>query len=234
MDSLQKIIKYKFKNKSLLETALTHKSYLNEANENTAECNERLEFLGDSVLGFVVAEYLYLNFPDKDEGIMSRARAATVCEDALSEIARDWNLGRLIFLSHGEEKNNGRTRNSILSDAVESVIAAVYLDAGFSRVKKLILTFFAPKIDAFMENHTQSALNFDYKTALQELCQKNGTKPVYKLVSESGPDHNKSYVSAVFVDNKIYGEAKDTSKKKSEQKAAQEAYKILTKGEIKR
>ena len=143
MKDLEKNIGYTFLDKSLLKTALTHKSVVNETKD--AICNERLEFLGDSVLGFVVADYLYKNYPDKDEGIMTKARANVVCEEGLNVIADEWKLSDKIILSYGEEKMGGRERASILSDAVESVIAAIFIDGGYEQAKKIILTFFADK-----------------------------------------------------------------------------------------
>ena len=226
MNELEKNIGYTFKDKSLLKTALTHKSYVNE-NED-AVCNERLEFLGDSVLGFVVADYLYKNFPEKDEGVMTKARANVVCEEGLNVIADEWKLSDKIILSYGEEKMGGRERASILSDAVESVIAAIFIDGGYEQAKKIILTFFADKIDRFISGLSNTA-NFDYKTHLQELCQSVGLKPIYRLVKESGPAHAKIYTSEVEIDGVVYKAEEDTSKKKSEQKAAQNAYKILSK-----
>ena len=229
MNRLEKTINYHFKNRLLLKTALTHKSYINETGEGFNECNERLEFLGDSILGFVCASYLFANYPDRDEGSMTRARAAVVCEEGLVKIAKEWDLGRLIYLSRGEEKNNGRERHSILSDAVESVIAAVCVDGGFEEAKKIVLKFFVPQIEQFMKNEAKSTLIFDYKTALQEFCQKNGMKVTYKLLDEKGPAHDKLYLSAVLIDGKMYGQAEEKSKKKAEQKAAAIAFNIISK-----
>ena len=226
MNALEKNIGYTFKDKALLKTALTHKSYINENEE--AICNERLEFLGDSVLGFVVADYLYKTYPEKDEGIMTKARANVVCEEGLNVIAKEWKISDNIILSYGEEKMGGRERPSILSDAVESIIAAIFLDGGYEEAKKIILNFFADKIDRFISGLSNSA-NFDYKTNLQELCQAKGLKPIYRLVGEKGPAHAKIYKSEVEIDSVIYKAEEDTSKKKAEQKAAANAYKILSK-----
>lgn len=226
MKNLQKNIGYTFKDESLLKTALVHKSYINE-NED-AICNERLEFLGDSVLGFVVADYLYKTYPEKDEGVMTKARAYVVCEEGLNVIAEEWNVSDYIILSYGEEKMGGKKRPSILSDAVESIIAACFLDGGYEEAKRIILNFFADKIDRFISGLSNSA-NFDYKTHLQELCQAQGIKPIYRLIGEKGPAHAKIYTSEVEIDGVIYKGEEDTSKKKAEQKAAANAYKILSK-----
>ena len=226
MKELEKNIGYSFKDKSILKTALTHKSILNET-EN-AVCNERLEFLGDSVLGFVVADYLYKNYPEKNEGIMTRARAYVVCEKGLDVIAKEWEISDDIILSYGEEKMGGRHRASILSDAVESIIAAIYIDGGFDEAKRVILKFFADKIDRFISGLSNTA-NFDYKTNLQELCQSRGLKPIYRLVGERGPAHAKIYTCEVEVNGTVYKAEEDTSKKKAEQKAAANAFKILSK-----
>ena len=225
MKDLEKNIGYTFLDKSLLKTALTHKSVVNETKD--AICNERLEFLGDSVLGFVVADYLYKNYPDKDEGIMTKARANVVCEEGLNVIAKEWEISDDIILSYGEEKMGGRSRASILSDAVESIIAAIYLDGGYEKAKEIIIKFFADKIDRFISGLSNTA-NFDYKTNLQELCQARGLKPIYRLVSQRGPAHAKIYTSEVEIDGVVYKAEEDTSKKKAEQKAAANAFKILS------
>lgn len=228
MKQLEKNIGYTFKDKSLLKTALTHKSFINESGDKFTLCNERLEFLGDSVLGFVVADYLYKNYPEKDEGVMTKARASVVCEEGLVGIAHAWDISSKIYLSRGEEKNNGRNRHSILSDAVESIIAAVFLDGGYETAKNLILKFFADKIDSFIKD-ISNTVNFDYKTTLQELCQAHGITVSYELIKETGPAHDKRYTSCAVIDGKMYDAAEDTSKKKAEQKAAENAYKILSK-----
>lgn len=225
MEKLQERIKYKFKNISLLKTALVHKSYLNDIRHFDAECNERLEFLGDSVLGFITAEYLYKKYPEKDEGEMSKIRSCVVCESSLAEIARELKLGNYLYLSYGEDKCGGRNRDSILSDAVESVIAAVFLDGGIEAAKSLILEFFAPLID---KNKTENSENLNYKTALQEFCQKNGSSVSYKLIKMSGPDHNKCYTVCAVIDGKEYKSADAKSKKKAEQYAAEYAYKVIS------
>ena len=224
METLENTIKYTFKNKELLKTALIHKSYLNSNKTKDESCNERLEFLGDSVLGFVTAEYLYKNYPLKDEGEMSKIRSIVVCEDSLAKIAKDWNLGKYLYMSGGEKKSGGCERASILSDAVESVIAAVFLDSDFETAKKFVLSFFAHLID---ENQTENSDNKNYKTALQEFCQQNEKSVSYKLIKVTGPDHDRTYSVCAVVDGKQYKSAEAKSKKKAEQHAAKAAFKAL-------
>lgn len=222
--TLQKAIDYKFKDISLLKIALTHSSYINES-KNT-KCNERMEFLGDSVLSLVVSEYIFNNLKKFDEGDLSKIRANVVCEEGLAKIADDIDLGRYIYLSHGEELNGGRNRKSILSDATEAVFAAVFLDGGIDEAKRVILNLIVKYISEFLG---KSPKDFDYKTKLQEFVQTMGKEVHYEMVSESGPDHDKHFVFRAFVDGTAYGEGEGTSKKKAEQAAAKIACEKLVK-----
>lgn len=219
---LEAAIGYKFKNITLLQNALTHSSYANEYFRNSLKSNERLEFLGDSVLGVVVAEYLYKTFPDRLEGDLTRMRADMVCEASLARIAERINLGQYLLLGHGEEQSGGRNRPSILADAVESVLAACFLDGGMDAARSFIETF-------VLCNVPQSKLrNVDYKTALQELVQQKKNQQIsYQLVGESGPDHNKSFSVEVMLNGAVVGKGTGSSKKRAEQDAARIAMETL-------
>ncbi len=218
MKRLEEAIGYTFRDISLLENALSHSSYANERFHNSLKSNERLEFLGDSVMGMVVAEYLYRTYPGRPEGELSRMRADMVCETSLAAIATKLCLGEHLLLGHGEAISGGNKRASILADAVESVIAAIYLDGGFTPAKAFIERF------VLTGATTEQPRNMDYKTALQELIQqKKGQVITYQLVSESGPDHNKQFVVQVSVNNQVVGEGMGSSKKRAEQDAARAA-----------
>lgn len=222
MKQLQEKIDYKFKNEALLKTALTHSSYANEHSLGHSACNERLEFLGDSILGFVVAEFLYSEFPDMNEGEMTRFRAELVCESSLAAAAGEFGLGEYILLGKGEKNNGGSTRPSIISDAFEAVLAAIYLDGGEKYARRHIEKYILKKI-----SRTPGGFNHDYKTMLQELVQARGTDtPTYRIVSESGPDHDKSFVAQVLYGGKVAGEGSGKSKKEAEQAAAKSAIKV--------
>ena len=219
---LEAAIGYKFKNITLLQNALTHSSYANESFRNSLKSNERLEFLGDSVLGMVVAEHLYKTFPDRLEGDLTRMRADMVCEASLARIAEKINLGEFLLLGHGEEQSGGRNRPSILADAVESVLAACFLDGGMAAAEAFIRKF-------VLCNVPQSKLrNVDYKTALQELVQQKKNQQIsYQLVEESGPDHNKSFWVEVILNGMVVGKGTGSSKKRAEQDAARIAIETL-------
>lgn len=219
---LEAAIGYKFKNITLLQNALTHSSYANEYFRDSLKSNERLEFLGDSVLGMVVAEHLYKTFPDRLEGDLTRMRADMVCEASLARIAEKINLGQYLLLGHGEEQSGGRNRPSILADAVESVLAACFLDGGMAAARSFIETF-------VLCNVPQSKLrNVDYKTALQELVQQKKNQQIsYQLVGESGPDHNKSFWVEVTLNGTVVGKGTGSSKKRAEQDAARIAMETL-------
>ena len=221
---LEKAIGYQFRNISLLQNALTHSSYANERWHNSLLSNERLEFLGDSILGMAVAAYLYHNFPDRPEGELTRMRADMVCETSLALIANRLDLGRHLLLGHGEERFGGRSRVSILADAVESVIAACYLDGGIEAAKGVISRFVLCNVPV------SKLQNVDYKTSLQELVQQKKNQTLrYQLVGESGPDHDKVFTAQVLLNNQVVGEGTGSSKKRAEQDAAREALEKLKK-----
>ncbi len=223
MQTLEEKLGYRFQNISLLENALTHSSYANE-HRNGMSSNERLEFLGDSVLGMVVADYLYRNCPTLPEGDLTRLRAALVCEGNLVLVAQELNLGSYLKLGHGEELGGGRTRPSIQADAVESVLAAVYLDGGISAARKLIQHFI---LDHISRVHDASK---DHKTALQEIVQrKSGQVLTYELIGENGPDHAKTFRMQVLLNGKPIGEGEGHSKKEAEQAAAAAAIRAMGK-----
>lgn len=223
MQGLEKKLGYNFKNISLLNTALSHSSYANENKRSGAESNERLEFLGDAVLGFVVAEYLYRNFPQLPEGKMTRLRAELVCEKGLNEVAEKLRLGEYLLLGHGEERGGGRERPSILADAVESVLAAVYLDGGIAPAEKFIRDFILNPFEA-----GESGNDEDYKTLLQELVQREHSQTLeYRLTGESGPDHAKVFQVEAILNGKAISAGTGKSKKDAEQSAAKHALEIL-------
>ena len=215
---LEMAIGYRFKNITLLQNALTHSSYANEFWHDSLKSNERLEFVGDSILGMVVAEHLYRNFPDRPEGDLTRMRADMVCERSLAQIANQLDLGRHLLLGHGEEQGGGRRRASILADAVESVIAACFLDGGMEPARKFVETFVLCNVPVSRLH------NVDHKTALQELVQKKKNQVLsYELTGEEGPDHNKCFRVSVSLNGKVIGKGTGSSKKRAEQDAARAA-----------
>lgn len=219
---LEAAIGYRFENITLLQNALTHSSYANERWHNSLASNERLEFLGDSILGMVVAEYLYTHFPDRPEGELTRMRADMVCEKTLAAVANRVNLGQHLLLGHGEEQGGGRKRNSILADAVESIIAAAFLDGGMEAAKALIQQFILCDVPVTKLN------NMDYKTTLQEqVQQKKNQVLTYHLVGESGPDHDKQFAVEVHLNGQVIGKGIGSSKKRAEQDAARTALEAL-------
>lgn len=219
---LEAAIGYRFQNITLLQNALTHSSYANERWHDSLMSNERLEFLGDSVLGMVVAEYLYTTFPDRPEGDLTRMRADMVCEQALAAVANRLDLGKHLLLGHGEEQSGGRNRASILADAVESVIAASFLDGGMEAAKAIISKFILCDVPVTRLH------NADYKTMLQELIQQKKNQALsYALTGESGPDHDKRFTVAVSLNGKQVGQGTGSSKKRAEQEAARAAVETL-------
>ena len=222
---LEAAIGYQFRDISLLQNALAHSSYANERWHNSLMSNERLEFLGDSILGMVVAEYLYRSFPDRPEGELTRMRADMVCEQTLAAVAGRIDLGRHLLLGNGEEQGGGRTRNSILADAVESVIAASFLDGGMEAARQFIRKFI------LVEVPVKKLHNVDYKTSLQELVQQKKNQVLtYTLVGESGPDHDKRFEVEVRLNGKVVGIGSGSSKKRAEQDAARTAMEALFPG----
>ena len=217
MKRLEEKLGYTFQDKSLLENALTHSSCANES-KGRLHSNERLEFLGDSILGMVVAEHLYRNHPDLPEGELTRTRAALVCEESLVEVAHDLGLGDYLKLGKGEEAGGGRTRPSIRADAVEAVLAAVYLDGGIGSARKIIQKYILSREIEGLNSQR------DYKTALQELVQReSGQSLKYRLTGSEGPDHDKRFFVEVDLNGQPVGAGKGRSKKEAEQMAAKAA-----------
>ncbi len=218
--SFQNKINYTFSNEELLLTALTHSSY---ANECGGAFNERLEFLGDSVLGFIAAEYFFSNRKSVPEGELTKLRAATVCEKSLFGFAKEIDLGSYIYLGKGEMNTGGRERPSILSDAFEAVIAAIYLDGGMEEAKKFVLPFLKEA-----QSHKNDSAFKDYKTVLQEIIQRNPEERLeYVLVGESGPAHDKIFEVEIHLNSNCIGKGSGHSKKLAEQAAAGEALKLM-------
>ncbi len=221
ISKFEEIINYKFKNKSYILEALTHSSYSNE-NKNY-KFNERLEFLGDSVLGIVISDYIFKKEKKLPEGELTKLRANIVCEESLSEVASEINLGEYLLLGKGEEATGGRERISILADALEAIIAAIYLDGGLDSSSKFIRTF----MEDIIENSMEGKIFRDYKTYLQEVLQSRGEQNIwYKLVDEKGPDHNKRFVMEVGINDEVLGVGEGKSKKDAEQVAAKNALKL--------
>lgn len=220
-EEFEKIIEYEFQDKGLLERALTHSSYANEKHMLKYSDNERLEFLGDAVLEVASSEFLYLNYPDLNEGDLTKLRASLVCEPTLAGCALQLRLGEFIFLGRGEEMTGGRKRNSILSDAVEALIGAIYLDGGFACAKAFVLKFILTDIE-------HKKLFYDSKTILQEYVQGNYEETLnYRLLSESGPDHAKSFTVEARIGEKSISEGSGRTKKAAEQEAAYQALLLL-------
>jgi len=210
-ENLQKSLGYQFKDEKLIAEALTHRSYSKGFN------NERLEFLGDAVLDLIVGEYLYHLFPEAEEGILSKLRAALVNEEAFTKLAKRLDLGKYLFLSPAEENNKGREKSSILSSAFEALIGALYLEAGFDKAKEVALRLLK---EEYPEIKPEELLK-DYKTTLQEITQAHfGVVPEYKLISATGPDHRKEFEIGVYIHDKEYARAKGKSKKAAQQEGA--------------
>ena len=219
MDNLEKKLGYTFKNREYLQRALSHSSYVNERHNNE-ESNERLEFLGDSVLGMITADYYFHNF-SLPEGELTKLRASTVCEKTLFEFANQIELGKYLKLGKGEENTGGRTRPSINADAFEAIIAGIYLDGGLDEARKFVLKF----IEKLSDKHGSFK---DYKTTLQEVIQKNPEEILeYIVVGEHGPDHNKCFEVEVHLNSNVIGKGVGKSKKNAEQQAAKEALELM-------
>lgn len=219
-EEFQKNMDYEFKEKKLLEQALTHSSYANEKHRKRMD-NERLEFLGDAVLELVSSEFIYLNYPQLSEGDMTKFRASLVCEPSLADCAASLRLGEFIHLGRGEDMTGGRARKSILSDALEAVIGAIYLDGGFTSAKEFILKYILTDIE-------HKKLFFDSKTILQEFIQKHYEENLkYRLVREWGPDHNKNFTVEAVVGERVVGCGEGHTKKAAEQEAAYQALLLL-------
>lgn len=220
IEALEKTLGYKFKSERLIIEALTHKSHKQPYD------NERLEFLGDAVLDLIVGEYLFFKFPKSDEGNLSKIRAALVNEDGFEKLARSINLGEYIYLSNAEENNGGREKASLLSNAFEAVMGAIYLESGLEAVRKIA-------IELIEKNHKEISLDSlfrDFKTTLQELTQARfGETPEYRVIASRGPDHKKEFEVAVIIENREYARAIGKSKKIAQQEAAEMAVKLLNK-----
>ncbi len=227
INELEAAIGYRFRNILLLQNALAHSSYANERWHDSLKSNERLEFLGDSILGMVTAEHLYRNFPNRPEGDLTRMRADMVCEKSLALVAEKIGLGKHLLLGRGEEAGGGRTRDSILADGVESIIAACFLDGGMEPARAFITTFVLTNVPV------KGLQNVDYKTALQELVQQKKNQLLsYSLIGESGPDHDKHFAVQVSLNGAVVGTGQGKSKKRAEQDAARDAIGHLFPGEI--
>lgn len=222
MKKLEEALQYKFKDKRLLERALTHSSYANE-NKGSDGSNERLEFLGDSVLSIIVAEHIFLNYKNLPEGELTKIRASLVCENALHEFALELKLGDFLKLGKGEQQNGGASRPSILADAFEAVLAAIYLDGGIEPAKRHVLRFVDKKLGCMA-----SVAFKDYKTVLQEVIQQNPEEKLeYVLVDEKGPDHAKIFTVEVHLNSNVIGCGTSGSKKRAEQEAAKQALELM-------
>ena len=218
---IQNVLGYTFNNPNLLKTALTHSSF---ANEHKLKSNERLEFLGDSVLSLITAQFLFEHYNKLPEGELTKTRAALVCEQTLYRYAKDMDLGKFLYLGKGEEITNGRQRPSLLADAFEAVLAAIYLDGGIDAAKK----FLTPFLDKYTEASINGNTYKDYKTILQEIVQKNpGEQLAYNLISESGPAHNKHFICEVCLNSNVLGKGEGKSKKEAEQNAAKIALELM-------
>lgn len=227
LKTFQELIGYTFQKEQLLKQALTHSSYANEKHLKKLSDNERLEFLGDAVLEVVSSEFLYQNYPNLTEGQLTKLRASIVCEPTLATCTESIHLGDYLFLGKGEDHTGGRTRKSVLSDAMEAVIGAIYLDGGFASAKEFILKYVLNDLE-------NKKLFFDSKTILQELVQGNFTEVLsYQLIKEEGPDHNKSFFVEVKIGDVCYGEGSGRTKKAAEQEAAYHAILKLHKKNIK-
>ena len=228
IEAVQRFLGYRFRRSRLLEEALTHKSYSNERRGKDRTQNERLEFLGDAVLSLVISECLAVEFPDSSEGSLSKLKAHLVSEASLAKAARRMKLGRLLRLGKGEELSKGREKHSLLADALEALIAAVYLDGGLEASRAFTLRVLEEELSATPAHQARPGMD-DYKTQLQEVCQKRfETLPHYAIVRESGPDHEKIFEVELTIQGTMRGVGRGHSKKEAEQMAAKEALAQLT------
>ncbi|MFH1654102.1 MAG: ribonuclease III [Pseudomonadota bacterium] len=227
LKKFEKVIGYRFKNKALLKRALSHKSYVNELGLPAFESNERLEYLGDAVLELSISHLLINKFKEKPEGELSKMRAAVVNEEILANLAREISLGQMLFLGRGEDNTGGREKPSILSDAFEAVLGAIYLDRNYEKAKKVVERLWC---DLLEETGAEGFIR-DYKTRAQEVFQsKFRSVPHYKLVKQSGPDHSKTFEVELFVQERLMGKGAGKSKKSAEQEAARAALEKLEGG----
>ena len=220
ISEIEEKIGYSFKDKDHLFLALTHSSFANENKSMKIKSNERLEFLGDAILNIIISEKIYLNFTGLEEGDMTKVRANIVCEQSLMNCSNTLEIGNYLLLGKGEELTGGRSRISILSDAFEALLGAIYIDGGMEEAKR----FIGKQMGELIENSACGLVFMDYKTLFQEMIQKNSeNKIAYEVINEEGPDHNKMFVSQVKVSNIVMGTGKGKSKKEAEQNAAQAA-----------
>jgi ribonuclease-3 len=220
LSSLRNRLKVDWRDQDLLSQALTHSSYIYENRQNGIENNQRLEFLGDAVLGLAVSDFLYRNYPDRDEGELTKLRAALVCEPSLARTAKSLELGNCLKMGKGEERSGGRERPSILADAFEALLGAIYLDQGLVKASELSLKFLDPLIKDVLEGR----LDRDFKTELQEIVQQRGSEQVqYTILREEGPDHHKIFTAGVLYKGELAGIGCGRSKKEAEQQAAKSA-----------
>jgi ribonuclease-3 len=225
LNELQKSLGSRFKDEKLLAQALVHRSFLNENPEFDLPANERLEFLGDALLDFVVGEYLYQRYPELQEGELTSLRAGIINRTGLARLARSLDLGCYVYLSRGEDERGGRERSSLLSDVFEALIAAVYLDRGLDAVRELVLPLVEPEVIRIVEE----GLKRDFKSRLQEWTQREmGATPTYRTVMERGPEHAKEFTVEVLVDGQICGTGQGRSKQNAEQQAAEEALRAIS------
>ena|SRR3989344_4943482 len=221
LEELEKTLNIKFRNKNLLKNAFIHRSYLNEHSEEKLPNNERLEFLGDSILAFVVSTYLFQNHPDSQEGDLTNFRASLVNSKSLSEVAKRLNLGKFLYLSRGEETTGGREREYLLANTVESLIGAIYLDSGIEKVSSFIKNYILNNLGEIIEKE----LYKDFKSKMQERSQEVfSITPTYQVIIEEGPDHNKKFRLGVYLGKLLVSEGEGKSKQEAEQKAAKAAY----------
>ena len=220
LKKFQELIGYTFKNDQLLKQALTHSSYANEKHLKKLSDNERLEFLGDAVLEVVSSEFLFQNYPELTEGQLTKLRASIVCEPTLATCTESVHLGDYLFLGKGEDRTGGRTRKSVLSDAMEAIIGAIYLDGGFASAKEFVLRFIMTDIE-------HKHLFYDSKTILQEVVQGEHEQLTYVLLGESGPDHDKTFEVGVLIGRREISTGKGHTKKAAEQEAAYQALLVL-------
>ena len=220
LDQIESLLGLKFKNKDILKTAFIHRSYLNEHPEEKLPHNERLEFLGDSVLGMIVSKYIYEKYPTHPEGDLTNFRSSIVNAKSLSKAASSLKLGDYLYLSRGEEATGGRTRQFLLANTFEALIGAIFLDLGLAETKKFLSNYLLPSLEEIVEKK----LYKDFKSQLQEKLQESvGTTPVYKIIEERGPDHAKIFRSAVFIDKEKIADGSGPSKQEAEQEAAKAA-----------
>ncbi len=219
---LQEAIGFQFDNETLLRQALVHRSFLNENPDFGLESNERLEYLGDALLDFVVGEYLYRRYPEMNEGELTSVRASLIKASTLARFARSMDLGQYVYLSHGEDERDGRNRGGLLADVFEALVAAIYLDRGLDKARAIVLPLVEPEATRIVEG----GLDRDHKSALQEWSQRElGITPIYRTVKEQGPDHAKVFTVEVLLDGEVYGRGEGRSKQSAEQRAAEEALK---------